>query len=143
LKELAARKDVEIVYPVHLNPNVQEPVHRMLKDVSNITLLPPLDYLPLVHLMKHAALILTDSGGIQEEAPAFGIPTLVLRDVTERPEGVEAGTLKLVGTDAGQIVQQANRLLDDESAYAEMAKAANPYGDGYAAEKIVDALLNR
>ncbi len=142
LLELAKRGDIEIVYPVHLNPNVQEPVNRLLKGVEHITLLPPLDYLPLVHLMKHAALILTDSGGIQEEAPAFGIPTLVLRDVTERPEGVEAGTLKLVGTETSLIVQEAKRLLEDESAYAEMAKAVNPYGDGRAAEKIVRALLN-
>lgn len=142
LLELAGRGDVEIVYPVHLNPNVQEPVNRLLAGVENITLLPPLDYLPLVHFMKHASLILTDSGGIQEEAPAFGIPTLVLRDVTERPEGVEAGTLKLVGTHAHIIVQEAERLLDDESAYGIMAKAANPYGDGHAAEKIIQALLN-
>jgi UDP-N-acetylglucosamine 2-epimerase len=110
--------------------------------VEHITLLPPLDYLPLVHLMKHATLILTDSGGIQEEAPAFGIPTLVLRDVTERPEGVQAGTLKLVGTETSFIVQEAKRLLEDESAYAEMAKAANPYGDGHAAEKIAQSLLS-
>lgn len=142
LLELAGRGDVEIVYPVHLNPNVQEPVNRLLAGVENITLLPPLDYLPLVHFMKHASLILTDSGGIQEEAPAFGIPTLVLRDVTERPEGVEAGTLKLVGTNSHIIVQEAERLLDDESAYGIMAKAANPYGDGHAAEKIIQALLN-
>jgi len=142
LKELASREDVEIVYPVHLNPNVQEPVNRILQNVQNITLLPPLDYLPLVHLMKHATLILTDSGGIQEEAPAFGIPTLVLRDVTERPEGVEAGTLKLVGTETSFIVQEAKRLLEDESAYAEMSKAVNPYGDGHAAEKIIAALLS-
>jgi len=140
LKELAAREDVEIVYPVHLNPNVQEPVNRILKDVKRITLLPPLDYLPLVHLMKHARLILTDSGGLQEEAPSFGIPVLVLRKVTERPEGVDAGNLKLVGTESSQIVREATRLLDDPSAYAEMAKAANPYGDGHAAERIVEAL---
>ena len=141
LKELACREDVEIVYPVHLNPNVQEPVNRLLKGVEHITLLPPLDYLPLVHLMKHATLILTDSGGIQEEAPAFGIPTLVLRDVTERPEGVDAGTLKLVGTETSFIVQQAVRLLENKSAYAEMAKAVNPYGDGHTAEKIIQTLL--
>jgi UDP-N-acetylglucosamine 2-epimerase (non-hydrolysing) len=143
LLELANRGDVEIVYPVHLNPNVQEPVRRLLADKEHITLLPPLDYLPLVHLMKRAALILTDSGGIQEEAPAFGIPTLVLRDVTERPEGVEAGTLKLVGTETSLIVEEAKRLLDDQSAYGKMARAANPYGDGHAAEKIVRALLAR
>ena len=143
LIELAKRGDVEIVYPVHLNPNVQEPVNRLLKGVDHITLLPPLDYLPLVHLMKHAALILTDSGGIQEEAPAFGIPTLVLRNVTERPEGVAAGTLKLVGTETNSIVNEAKRLLDDPSAYAEMSRAANPYGDGHAADKVIQAILNR
>jgi UDP-N-acetylglucosamine 2-epimerase (non-hydrolysing) len=142
LKELASRGDVEIIYPVHLNPNVQEPVYRILKDVNHITLLPPLDYLPLVGLMKRSTLILTDSGGIQEEAPAFGIPVLVLREVTERPEGVEAGTLKLVGTDTRRIVEEATRLLEDESAYHAMAKAANPFGDGRAAQAIVRALLN-
>jgi UDP-N-acetylglucosamine 2-epimerase (non-hydrolysing) len=141
LKELAQREDVEIVYPVHLNPNVQEPVNRILKGVSHITLLPPLDYHPLVHLMKNATLILTDSGGIQEEAPSFGVPVLVLRETTERPEGVEAGTLKLVGTDTSRIVEEAKLLLDDESAYMKMAKASNPYGDGHAAERIVQALL--
>lgn len=142
IRELAERRDVEIIYPVHLNPNIQEPVNRLLKNVPHITLLPPLDYLPLVHLMKQATLILTDSGGIQEEAPAFGIPVLVLRETTERPEGIEAGTLKLVGTETGRIVQEATRLLEDPSAYAEMARAVNPYGDGHAAERIVDALLS-
>jgi len=142
LKEIASRGDVELVYPVHLNPNVQEPVNRILKNAPHVTLLPPLDYLPLVHLMKRSTLILTDSGGIQEEAPAFGKPVLVLRDVTERPEGIEAGTLKLVGTDTRRIVEEATRLLDDESAYAEMAKASNPFGDGHAAQKIVKALLD-
>lgn len=140
LRQLASRGDVEIVYPVHLNPNVQEPVNRLLRGVDHISLLPPLDYLPLVHLMKNAHLILTDSGGIQEEAPTFGIPTLVLRDVTERPEGVEAGVLKLAGTDTNQIVSDASRLLDDTVAYADMARAANPYGDGQAAVRIVRAL---
>ena len=140
LKALAERGDVEIVYPVHLNPNVQEPVYRLLGDVPHITLLKPLDYLPLVQLMKHARLILTDSGGIQEEAPGFGIPALVLRDVTERPEGVEAGALKLVGTDTQVILREANRLLDDPAAYAAMAKAVNPYGDGRAAQRIIEAL---
>jgi len=142
LIELSKRGDVEIVYPVHLNPNVQEPVNRLLKNVDHITLLPPLDYLPLVHLMKHANIILTDSGGIQEEAPAFGIPTLVLRDVTERPEGVEAGTLKLVGTYTQHIVEETKCLLENESAYNKMALSANPYGDGHAAEKIVQSLLS-
>lgn len=141
LLQIASRGDVEIVYPVHLNPNVQEPVSRLLRGVEHITLLPPLDYLPLVHLMKHANIILTDSGGIQEEAPAFGIPTLVLRDVTERPEGVDAGTLKLVGTETSHIVEETRRLLEDESAYKKMATSANPYGDGHAAEKIIQALL--
>jgi UDP-N-acetylglucosamine 2-epimerase (non-hydrolysing) len=142
LKELAARGDVEIVYPVHLNPNVQEPVNRLLKNVPHITLLPPLDYLPLVQLMKRATLILTDSGGIQEEAPVFGIPVLVMREITERPEGVEAGTLKLVGTDTSRIVDAARQLLDNRPAYEQMAKASNPFGDGHAAEKIVQALLD-
>jgi len=141
LKKLSERGDVEIVYPVHLNPNVHEPVYRLLEGVSHVTLLPPMDYLPLVHLMKRATLILTDSGGIQEEAPAFGVPVLVMREVTERPEGVEAGVLKLVGTTTNFIFQEASRLLDDPSAYASMAHASNPYGDGHAAERIVKALL--
>ncbi len=140
LKEIAAREDVEIVYPVHLNPNVQEPVNRILKDIKHITLLPPLDYLPLVHLMKRTTLILTDSGGIQEEAPAFGIPVLVMRETTERPEGIAAGTLKLVGTATNRIVQEAKRLLDDPAEYAKMSKASNPYGDGHAAERIIQTL---
>ena len=142
LKELAARQDVEIVYPVHLNPNVQDVVNRILKGTPHITLLPPLDYCPMIHLIKHAALLLTDSGGLQEEAPSLGIPVLVLRETTERPEGVEAGTLKLVGTKTGDIVGEATRLLEDPIAHAEMAKAANPYGDGRAAERIIQALLN-
>jgi UDP-N-acetylglucosamine 2-epimerase (non-hydrolysing) len=141
LRQLASRGDVEIVYPVHLNPNVQEPVNRLLGDAPHVTLLPPLDYLPLVHLMKRACLILTDSGGIQEEAPAFGIPVLVLREVTERPEGVAAGTLRLVGTGARTIVEEATRLLDDPAAHAQMARASNPFGDGRAARRIVDAIL--
>ncbi len=141
LLELSKEKDVQIVYPVHLNPNVQEPVQRLLKGVENITLLPPLDYLPLVHLMKRAVLILTDSGGIQEEAPAFGVPTLVLREVTERPEGVAAGTVKLVGTETSRITEEAKRLLNDETEYQKMSKAANPYGDGHASERIIQALL--
>ena len=142
LKEIAQREDIEIVYPVHLNPNVQEPVNRILGGVKHITLLPPQDYLPMVHLMKRSTLILTDSGGIQEEAPTFGIPVLVMRETTERPEGIEAGILKLVGTETSHIVQEAKRLLDDPSEYAKMAKAANPYGDGHAAERIIQALLN-
>jgi UDP-N-acetylglucosamine 2-epimerase (non-hydrolysing) len=141
LKELASREDVEVVDPVHLNPRVQEPLHRILKGVPHVTLLRPLDYLPMVHLMKHAKLILTDSGGLQEEAPSLGVPVLVLRETTERPEGVQAGTLKLVGTETDHIVGEATRLLDDPLAYAEMARAVNPYGDGHAAERIIEALL--
>ena len=142
LKGLASRGDVEIVGPVHLNPNVQEPFNRILNGTPHVTLLPPLDYLPMVHLMKHASLILTDSGGLQEEAPSLGIPVLVLRETTERPEGVEAGTLRLVGTETSQILHEANRLLDDPIAHAQMAKAANPYGDGHAAERIIHALTH-
>jgi len=143
LKALAEHygESLQFVYPVHLNPNIQEPVNRLLGDVPNIHLLPPLDYLPLVHLMKQAAIVLTDSGGIQEEATGLGKPTLVLREKTERPEGVDAGVLKLVGTDEQRIFSEARRLLDDEQAYAQMAHAANPFGDGHAAEKIVQALL--
>ena len=140
LKELAARGDVKIVYPVHLNPNVQKPVYKILKDVPHVTLLPPLDYLPLVHLQKRSRIILTDSGGIQEEAPAFGVPVLVLRNATERPEGIEAGTLRLVGTETSNILCEANRLLDDPSALIKMAKAVNPFGDGRAAERIIQAI---
>lgn len=143
LKEIAARYDgiVQIVYPVHLNPNVQKPVHRLLGDVPNITLLPPLDYLPLVHVMKHAHLVLTDSGGIQEEAPSFGKPVLVLRKKTERPEGVQAGTVKLVGTNRATLLDETIALLDNPAAYRRMAQAANPYGNGRAAGRIVSALL--
>ena len=142
IREIASRDDVEIVYPVHLNPNVQEPANRILKGTPHITLLPPLDYRPMVHLMKHAKLLLTDSGGLQEEAPSLGIPVLVLRETTERPEGVEAGTLQLVGTETNKIIREAARLLDDPIAHAKMARAANPYGDGHAAERIVGALMN-
>jgi UDP-N-acetylglucosamine 2-epimerase (non-hydrolysing) len=132
---------IRIVYPVHLNPNVQQPVHRLLGNIPHITLLEPLDYLPMVHLMKHASLVLTDSGGLQEEAPALGIPVLVMRAVTERPEGVQAGTVRLVGTDTDIIVSHARNLLDDPQAYTSMAQAINPYGDGKAAQRIVKAIL--
>jgi UDP-N-acetylglucosamine 2-epimerase (non-hydrolysing) len=135
--------EIAIVYPVHLNPNVQEPARRMLGDLTNVHLLPPLDYLPMVHLMKRAYLVLTDSGGLQEEAPALGTPVLVLRRVTERPEALEAGTARLVGTDAARIVAEARRLLDDPASHTAMARAVNPYGDGHAAERIVAALLER
>jgi len=134
-------EQVHFVYPVHLNPNVHRPAHRALGGIPNITLLEPLDYLPMVHLMKRAYLVLTDSGGIQEEAPAFGVPVLVMRRLTERPEAVEAGTARLVGTDPEKIVTEASRLLDDEGAHAAMARAINPFGDGHASERIVQALL--
>ena len=144
LRQLADQyKDsVEFIYPVHLNPNIQEPVYKQLSDLPNMHLVSPLDYVPMVHLMKNATLILTDSGGLQEEAPAFGIPSLVLRNTTERPEGVKAGTLKLVGSDPHTIYAEASRLLDNPKAYTAMANAINPYGDGRAAERIVQALLD-
>jgi UDP-N-acetylglucosamine 2-epimerase (non-hydrolysing) len=135
------RGEVHFIYPVHLNPNVQEPVFRLLSNIPNLTLLPPLDYLPWVHLIKRASLLLTDSGGLQEEAPGFGIPVLVMREVTERPEGIDAGTVRLVGSNPERIYNETCRLLDDPSEYARMAKASNPYGDGHAAEKIVNAIL--
>ena len=143
LREIAEgyRERLELVWPVHLNPHVQEPVYRLLGQVPNITLTPPQDYLPMVHLMKQAALVLTDSGGIQEEATSLGVPALVLREVTERPEGVTAGVLKLVGADRARIVAETRRLLEDEQAYAAMAHAENPFGDGHAAEYITAALL--
>ncbi len=132
--------DVHIVYPVHRNPNVSEPAYRMLGEVPNISLLDPLDYLPMVHLLKRSYLVLTDSGGLQEEAPALGVPVLVLRQVTERPEALEAGTARLVGTDPERILTEARRLLVDPVAHAQMAKVANPYGDGHASERIAAAL---
>lgn len=143
LKDLAAayRDELHLIYPVHLNPNVQGPVYEQLSGIKNITLLPPMDYLPMVHLMKQAKLVLTDSGGIQEEATGLGIPTLVMRETTERPEGVEAGVLKLVGTDTETIVNEAKHLLENKTAYQAMAQAANPFGDGQAAQKIVQAIL--
>lgn len=140
LSSLARREDVQIVYPVHLNPNVQEPVRRWLGEAENIHLIPPLDYLPFVALMDRAELIITDSGGVQEEAPSLGKPVLVMRDTTERPEAVEAGTVRLVGTDAAAIVREASRLLDDAADYRAMSRAHNPYGDGRAARRILAAL---
>jgi UDP-N-acetylglucosamine 2-epimerase (non-hydrolysing) len=133
--------DVQVVYPVHLNPQVQEPVRRLLGDIGNIHLIEPLDYLPFVYLMDKSTLILTDSGGIQEEAPSLGKPVLVMRDTTERPEAVEAGTVKLVGTDADKIATEASTLLTDVQAYQAMAFAHNPYGDGQACQRIAQALL--
>jgi UDP-N-acetylglucosamine 2-epimerase (non-hydrolysing) len=133
--------DVQVVYPVHLNPQVQEPVRRLLGGVQNVHLIEPLDYLPFVYLMDQSTLILTDSGGIQEEAPSLGKPVLVMRDTTERPEAVEAGTVRLVGTDADEIASQAGLLLGNAEAYEAMAFAHNPYGDGFACERIAQALL--
>lgn len=144
LRELANiyRNDIHFVYPVHLNPNVQEPVYRLLGGISNFTLLPPLDYLPLIHILRHASLVLTDSGGLQEESPGLGVPVLVLREVTERPEGVNAGTVRLVGTSREKIISASRFLLDDEQERQRMAQAVNPYGDGHAAERILNALLS-
>lgn len=134
--------DVEILYPVHLNPNVREPVNRLLKGLDNVHLIEPQDYLPFVYLMSRAHIILTDSGGIQEEAPSLGKPVLVMRDTTERPEAVAAGTVKLVGTDTDTICQQLTRLLQEQQAYNSMAMAHNPYGDGKACERIQQALID-
>lgn len=143
LRELALkyRDEIVLVYPVHRNPNVRQVVNAVLAGIDNVLLTDPLEYMPLVHLMKHAYMVLTDSGGLQEEAPSLGKPVLVLREVTERQEGVEAGTLKLVGTDAATIVAEASRLLDDPAAYRAMATRSNPYGDGTAAIRIVRRIL--
>jgi UDP-N-acetylglucosamine 2-epimerase (non-hydrolysing) len=143
LKILAQRDDVQIIYPVHLNPNVKEPVDRILKDVCNIHLIAPLDYLPFVYLMSQSYLILTDSGGVQEEAPSLGKPVLVMRNTTERPEAVAAGTVKLVGTDLQKIVNEASQLLNDTQAYKDMSFAHNPYGDGKTCSRITDILISR
>lgn len=143
LAEIAANNpDVQIVYPVHLNPNVSEPVNRILGHVENVMLIEPQDYLPFVWLMNRAWLILTDSGGIQEEAPSLGKPVLVMREMTERPEAVSAGTVCLVGTDSQRIVNEVTRLLHDESAWQAMSRAHNPYGDGQACHRILSALKN-
>jgi UDP-N-acetylglucosamine 2-epimerase (non-hydrolysing) len=135
--------EVDIVYPVHLNPNVREPVNRLLSGIGNIYLIEPLDYLPFVHMMSRAHIILTDSGGIQEEAPSLGKPVLVMRDTTERPEAVAAGTVKLVGSDTANIVRSLNHLLRDQEAYKTMSFAHNPYGDGRACQRIIDTLLGK
>jgi UDP-N-acetylglucosamine 2-epimerase (non-hydrolysing) len=132
--------EVEIVYPVHLNPNVQEPVRRILSGCSNVHLIRPLDYLPFVYLMDQSYMIITDSGGVQEEAPSLGKPVLVMRDTTERPEAVNAGTVKLVGANSTRIVTETNRLLEDKNVYEKMSKAQNPYGDGKAASRILEKL---
>ena len=145
LADLAERHpDIEVLYPVHLNPNVRQPVNDILasRGLSNVHLIDPVDYLPFVYLMDRAYLIITDSGGVQEEAPSLGKPVLVMRETTERPEAVDAGTVKLVGTDRAVIVQECERLLTDSGAYTTMAKAHNPYGDGQAVGRIVESLQN-
>lgn len=143
LRDIGEMADVQIVYPVHLNPNVQGPVNRILGGAANIHLIAPQDYLPFVWLMRHAHFVITDSGGVQEEAPSLGKPVLVMRDTTERPEAVAAGTVRLVGTDAARIGSAARELLTDAQAYRAMARALNPYGDGKASARIAAALLAR
>ena len=141
IKELAAlHPEMDIVYPVHLNPNVQKPVYELLSGLSNVYLISPLDYLPFIYAMQHSTLLLTDSGGVQEEAPSLGKPVLVMRDTTERPEAVKAGTVKLVGTDAEAIVSNVTALLQDKEMYKRMSETHNPYGDGQACERIIAAL---
>ena len=141
IKELAAlHPEMDIVYPVHLNPNVQKPVYELLSGLSNVYLISPLDYLPFIYAMQHSTLLLTDSGGVQEEAPSLGKPVLVMRDTTERPEAVEAGTGKLGGTDAEAIVSNVTALLQDKEMYKRMSETHNPYGDGQACERIIAAL---
>lgn len=132
--------EMDIVYPVHLNPNVQKPVYELLSGTPNIYLIKPLDYLPFVYAMQHSTLLLTDSGGVQEEAPSLGKPVLVMRETTERPEAVEAGTVRLVGTNVAAIVGNVHELLHDPEVYRKMSESYNPYGDGHACERIVDAL---
>ncbi len=140
---MAARfPDVHFVYPVHLNPNVQEPVTTMLAGLLNVHLIAPLDYEPFVYLLKHCYIVITDSGGIQEEAPSLGKPVLVMRDVAERPEAMNAGTVRLVGADRNKIFVNAAELLDDELSYKIMARAHNPCGDGHASEQIIEVLKN-
>ncbi len=143
IRQLAtAHPDVHFIYPVHLNPNVQKPVYDLISNQTNIHLIDPLEYEPFVFLLQHAYLVLTDSGGIQEEAPSLGKPVLVMREVTERPEAVEAGTVRLVGADTQKIVQHVTELLNNEAAYLKMSKAHNPYGDGIAAQRIVKVLFS-
>lgn len=143
LAEHYAEEPVHFVYPVHLNPNVRKPVHTILSGLDNVHLLDPLDYLTLVNLMKRATVIVTDSGGMQEEAPSFGVPVLVMRDKTERPEGIEMGIARLVGTKRDRIIEETRRLLDEPEARTAMAPARNPYGDGQAARRIVEFLLEQ
>lgn len=141
LKKLGERPDIQIIYPVHLNPNVQEAVNRILRNCETVHLVEPLDYLPFVYLMSRSYLIITDSGGIQEEATSLGKPVLVMRDTTERPEAIASGTVKLVGTDRELIFQESTILFENKAAYITMAKAHNPYGDGNAAERIIETVL--
>ncbi|HFU77654.1 MAG TPA: UDP-N-acetylglucosamine 2-epimerase (non-hydrolyzing), partial [Epsilonproteobacteria bacterium] len=144
LKEIALNNpSIDIVYPVHLNPNVQKPVKELLSDISNIYLITPLQYEQFIYMMDKSYFIITDSGGVQEEAPSLGKPVLVMRDTTERPEALEAGTVKLVGTDTGLILQEAQKLIDDKETYMQMSQASNPYGDGHACEKIINYLKGR
>ena len=133
--------DAQVLYPVHLNPNVQEPVNRLLKGLDNVFLIEPQQYLPFCYLMDRATIILTDSGGIQEEAPSLGKPVLVMRETTERPEAVDAGTVRLVGTDVDLIVSQVDLLLTNTDVYKKMSRAHNPYGDGLACERILEFLV--
>ncbi|NOQ14856.1 MAG: UDP-N-acetylglucosamine 2-epimerase (non-hydrolyzing) [Methyloprofundus sp.] len=140
LRELARREDIQIIYPVHLNPHVREPVNRLLKDIQHVHLIEPQDYLPFVYLMMQAHIILTDSGGIQEEAPSLGKPVLVMRDTTERPEAVTAGTVKLVGANKIKIINNVALLLDNQEEYRKMSFAHNPYGDGKASQRIVEGV---
>ena len=140
LARLATRDDIQLVYPVHRNPNVMDPVYRQLDGLANVFLVEPLDYVPFVDLMRRAYLLITDSGGIQEEGPSLGKPILVMREKTERPEAVAAGTVRLVGTDTGRIVQEATRLLDSPLEYNGMARIHNPYGDGHASDRIRQAV---
>ena len=142
LKILSTKPDIEIVYPVHLNPNVQDPVTTLLSSLPNVHLVHPLDYLPFTYIMNEAEVILTDSGGVQEEAPSLGTPVLVMRDKTERPEGVESGTVKLVGTNIELIVESVTSLLEDEDLYKNMSQTKNPYGDGTASKQIAKILLD-
>ena len=140
IRRLAARPDVAVIFPVHLNPNVRQVMNAELAGLDNVALIEPLDYPHFARVLDIATLMLSDSGGVQEEAPALGKPVLVMRETTERPEGIEAGTARLVGTDAGRIVAEAGRLLDDAEAYAAMARAHNPFGDGRSAARIVELL---
>ena len=142
LRDIARENpDVKIIYPVHLNPNVREPVNRILSNINNVYLIEPMEYLTFIKLMDLSYLILTDSGGIQEEAPSLGKPVLVMRDTTERPEALEAGTVKLVGTNKEKIVKMVNQLLTDNKFYGQMSRAHNPYGDGDSSNMICDILV--